>query len=305
MAAEFFDHCQICGSEHKSSSAIIAKHGYTIRSGWQEGACYGSSEKPIEVSSDLIEGALERAQRYIYRTKIEIEELRINPLHNSGRIKMRVRTGTGTGETYTIELATVEFNAHDEPVALGPSGKLLKTWPRYGAIKTVADANKDLASLQISYLEKTVGQAEEHIVYLTNVLDQWVPLDLRAVTEADKALSSPKLHYGATKYRLNTSACAMSVSSAKKWRHITSDRSLVTCIACLKFLTCLDELPRRLSAEKEKIRLRDIKLLKASIQTYSKFLAREKVDLAAIAHWSAVLAQSTMALELLVSESQA
>lgn len=44
--------CACCGNNVKLSDGKIVNHGFTIRHGWQEGACHGVGCDPIEVSPE-------------------------------------------------------------------------------------------------------------------------------------------------------------------------------------------------------------------------------------------------------------
>lgn len=297
MAAEFFGNCQICGREHKASAAAIAKHGYTIRSGWQEGACYGSGGKPIQISCDLIQGAMDAANRYVEQANSEIAQLAANPLFDGGTVKMLVRTATRTGETYRIERATVELSSEGEPVARDAKGKALKSWPFYTGIKTVEAAAEELANMRIGYLTKTIDQSEENIVYLAERLKNWKPTELRPISAADKAAIAPKVHFAAKKYGYNATACASSAMGAQRMAgaNTTANREEVTCAACLKAIKEADELPAKRAAEAEKNRAAAIRDAERDIKDYTKWLKTE-TDPMTVLRWSEDLTKATQRL---------
>jgi hypothetical protein len=301
MAAEFFGNCQICGNEHKCSASSIAKHGYTIRSGWQEGACYGSGGKPIQVSCDLITGALAAAKEYIERTESHIAKLVVDPLHDRGAIGMLVRTPTRTGDVYRIERVTLELGEKGLPVAVDVARKVLKSWPFYSGVKTVDEAALELATSRISFLRRTIVDAGANIVYLTDRLANWQPSDLRPVSAEERAAEGPRLHFASKKFGRETGACAKSARSAQTWRQTTSDRSLVTCVACLKELARIDDLPLEIAAAKAKDHMRKVKSLETNIREYQKLLKRDRADLEAVTMWTEALTRATGDLEKLIS----
>lgn len=303
MAAEFFGNCQICDREHKSSSSAIAKHGYTIRSGWQEGACFGSGGKPVQVSCDLIEGALEAAREYVERTEVEIKRLAENPLYDRGTVSMVIRTATRTGDVYRVERVTLEIGEKGLPVAKDSSRKTIKTWPTYSGIKTVEAAAKQLADLRISFLKKTIDDAKSHIVYLVDRLACWKPCTLRPVSAAEKEANSPKLHFAAMKFGRETGLCAMSARSSQTWRQTTSDRTRVTCLACLKQLTLLDDLPEKIAADKARDHARKVAAFQAEIRNYQKWIGLPKADAEAVARWTESLARAKVELERLKADA--
>lgn len=55
--------CQLCGRLQALPNGKLAKHGYTTRWGFFSGTCPGSEHLPYEVSSDLLQDAMQRAQR--------------------------------------------------------------------------------------------------------------------------------------------------------------------------------------------------------------------------------------------------
>jgi hypothetical protein len=54
--------CQVCGNLQMLPNGRLSKHGYTVRWGFFEGTCWGAENLPFELSKELIEGAIKRAQ---------------------------------------------------------------------------------------------------------------------------------------------------------------------------------------------------------------------------------------------------
>ena len=51
-AIQIRGNCQCCGREHAVVDGKMAKHGYTVESGWFQGVCAGKHFSPIQVSRD-------------------------------------------------------------------------------------------------------------------------------------------------------------------------------------------------------------------------------------------------------------
>ena len=48
MKTQLRGNCQVCGREHAASIGSVAKHGYTVKNGWFEGACNGWQYAPMQ-----------------------------------------------------------------------------------------------------------------------------------------------------------------------------------------------------------------------------------------------------------------
>lgn len=44
--------CQVCGRLHAVVKGKVAKHGYTVKDGWFEGACNGQFYAPMQHSTE-------------------------------------------------------------------------------------------------------------------------------------------------------------------------------------------------------------------------------------------------------------
>jgi hypothetical protein len=56
--ATHYGTCQWCSSRQKLPGGRLAKHGYTVRGGWFQGTCKGSSALPYELSKTLIDDSI-------------------------------------------------------------------------------------------------------------------------------------------------------------------------------------------------------------------------------------------------------
>jgi len=275
MAAEYFGTCQICGREQKAHPHKIAKHGYTIQNGWQQGACYGSEGKPYEVSCDLIEGAIASAKRFIADTTAKIAAMKKNPLNDDGTIAVMKRETTRAGQLVYPVAVTVKLAEGGVVVAVGSDGKAVRTWSYFGDVQTVEAATKELAKEWIKGLQRNIKEAELSLDYMGERLKNWKPAELRPVTTADRAASAPKVHFAATKYGRKTGVCVASASGAQAYKITTDDRSKVTCVACLKELARLDDLPRQKAEAAEKERQREMKSLSSTIREFQRLIKKE------------------------------
>lgn len=238
MAATHWGNCQICGREHKVTGISIAKHGYTIRHGWQEGACYGSGGKPIQISCDLIEGAIAAAKRYIERTTADIERLHTNPLNEQGRIIVMLTKQTRAGSVSELAAVRVQANDKGEVTLVDGYDKVRKTYDkRDSANNTVEKVVARLAAARIAYLQQTIADARDNIPVLEQRIKEWQPEPLRAISGSDRAAEAPKVHFKAAKYGYkDVPMCAASAMGAQRSQsaRTTDDASKVTCAGCLK-----------------------------------------------------------------------
>lgn len=275
MAAEYFGACQICGREQKAHPHAIAKHGYTIRNGWQQGACFGSGGKPYEVSCDLIDAAIERAERYIVETTELIASIKKNPLPGGTTQALRTEyTRMGT-LSYPVAVTVKLDETTGLPVAVDSKDQAVKEWMHYDGVKTVEAAVAELAKEWIKRLRRYIKETEFSLDYMRDRKARWKPAELRPVTAADRAASAPKVHFAATKFGRKTGVCVASASGAQAYKITTDDRSKVTCAACLKELARLDDLPRQKAEAAEKERQREMKSLSSTIRNFQKMIKKE------------------------------
>lgn len=70
-------HCQVCGALQavNTANSDLAKHGYTVTNGYFSGTCWGSGHQPYEISKNLIEESIVRAENYVARLNVSIAEL--------------------------------------------------------------------------------------------------------------------------------------------------------------------------------------------------------------------------------------
>ncbi|MEJ7804427.1 MAG: hypothetical protein WKG03_00685 [Telluria sp.] len=307
MAAEYFGNCQICGNRQKSSEHAIAKHGYTIQHGWQSGACWGSGHKPIQVSCDRIESALENARLYIKTTTAKIAELTAKPLDGKGALYAYVkRTSLVDSTTYNAwALVTIETNEKGNLCLRSTDGKTIYTTYRPTMQRDELIAR--LTAHHIEWLRRTIIESEESIDYLTDRIAKWKPTDLTLVTPEDRAKEGPKVHFQKAAYGYkHSTACTSSAMAAQRGtgRVMTEDRERVTCTACLKELARIDDLPRLRAEKAEKERQRAIKAAQRDIKEYTKLIKKGGSD-TDILHWTKYLTEETALLETLFAAAPA
>lgn len=291
MAADFFGNCQICGREQKAHEHAIAKHGYTLRNGWQQGACYGSGGKPFQVSCDLIEGAIASAHAYIERTNKEIAELFVSPVSAEGKNTIIFRQATRNGElTYPMGVTVRQGEKKIE--AVDNQGVVRVSWGFSSGVQTVEAGQRNLADKWISLLQRTIVEAESSIRYMEERLKGWKPTELRPVTAADRSATAPKLHLAAKKYGRSTSVCVSSANGASAYKQTTTNPAEVTCLACLKEIKRLEELPALLAAQAEKDKNKKIKELERDMKMYRK-LIKDGGSSENILYWTKELNEAT------------
>jgi hypothetical protein len=303
MAAEFFGNCQICGREQKSHEHAIAKHGYTIQNGWQQGACFGSGAKPYQLSCDLLARGIEHANAYVAAKKGEIATLKKNPLAEDGKIRMMYRQVTRAGDLIYPILVTVKLAESGLPVAIDSQGKEVKKWQSYSDAKTIEAAIKELSAEWLKHLRRNIKEAEMSIEYMTARLNNWKLEPLKPVTAADKAANAPRLHFAAIRYGRKSSACVSSAQGAQTYKMTTENREEVTCLACLKELARIDDLPRLKAEKAAKELASDIKRAERDIKEYTKLLKKAESDKDA-EYWKRYLDESTAKLADLTKTAQ-
>jgi len=226
MAATHFGNCQICGREHKVTGVHISKHGYTVRNGWQQGACYGSEGKPIQLSCDLIEGAVAAAHGYIFQARAEIAALAVSPLDDEGKIVLVQHVTLRNGSRIDIARVTVEMSDKGFPVAMN-RGTVARKWDKR---TTVEQALAEVASNRVSYLTHTIDEANESIAMMEKTLANWKPSELRPIPDSELN-KVPLVHFSANIYGVkNAPRCAGSAMGAMRSRApVTTEREKVTC----------------------------------------------------------------------------
>lgn len=146
--------CQICGRPIKSSTGLIAHHGYKRPgSGWQTASCIGARHLPYEVSCDFIPVAIASVKAYIDRTEIALA------LH----FTFPPNTLHYTRGSWNKERIAVERPANFEP--FGSSHRM--RFHKYDAVfDNVAHEMK-----------RGIEFAKRDLEYLTKRLADWKPLE--------------------------------------------------------------------------------------------------------------------------------
>ena len=236
MAATHTGHCQICNRLHKVTGTKIAKHGFTIRLGWQEGACYGSGGKPYELSNDLILKAIESAQRYIVDTEKRIAGLKAQPVNEQGYVVARIgaRRYSAPVDTYYAEVRITEVGGKIEVRTHGDRVVYLSDMPQYE--KDVAKIVAAVSAKHVAYLQRTVAETRAAIPEMQKRHDSWKPAELTPISAAEVAAAAPKMHFQVKRYGHTTTACSASAMGAQRnaSKMKTMDASKVTCAACAK-----------------------------------------------------------------------
>jgi hypothetical protein len=248
MAATHYGNCQICGKEHKVSGQTIAKHGFTLAHGWQEGACYGSGGRPIQVSCDLIEGGIRAAHAFIEGARMDMAA----PIDKDGFQKRIEREHTRSGDVrMKVESVRVVIGESGKPEVQDWRGKRVRTF--YRPSETVAEIQADIAADMAKYLEARIAQSLENIEYMKKIVATWKPSEMREIPAHERAENKvAPVHLSAFMYGVkNAPLCAGSASGALRSRAgVTTDRTKVTCERCLKRLAEKDERDARKAAQR-------------------------------------------------------
>lgn len=301
MAAEFFGTCQICGREQKAHPHAIAKHGYTIRFGWQMGECFGSGAKPYEISNDRILAAIDAAKAYIERTKGDIEKLQASPYDADGMVW--AKAAERRYDESRLMRVTLGLSEKGAIEAKDQWGRVVYL-DMAAAAETIDEAARALAVRQMAALRRAIAEAETSIPYLQARHDAWKPAELRPVTPADRDAKAIKVHMAVKRYGRTTGICVASASGAQAYKMTTEDRAKVTCAACLKELARLDDLPRLRAEKAEKDRLAGIKEAEREIKSYQKLIRGGGSD-ENMLYWARMLNEETTRLEALRAQAPA
>lgn len=80
MAQTTVTTCQICARPIKSTTGLIAHHGYTRPGGgWQTESCIGARRLPYELSCDALPGAIAMVETFIARQQAALDALLADP----------------------------------------------------------------------------------------------------------------------------------------------------------------------------------------------------------------------------------
>ena len=236
MAAKHTGHCQICGRQHKVTGKRTAKHGYTIRHGWQEGACFGSDGQPYELSNDLLLRGIDGARAYIERTNEKLAKLAVDPLAEQDGSGM-ILADVSVNHQRTVRLVRIVLNDSGRIEARDSYDRPYRLYSSVAAgAKTVEAAQRHLADGRMRYLEYTLSQSQESLEYMQNRYDTWKLMPLADISPADIAAQAPKVHLYAMAYGYATTACSGSAMAARRnmSRDKTHDVSKLTCTSCIK-----------------------------------------------------------------------
>lgn len=230
MAAKHFGHCQICGRQHKVTGMRIATHGYTIRYGWQMGACWGSRGQPYELSNGMLMEGIERARNYIASTEEQIAKLVADPLEDG-----KVFAAVSINYERQMRYVTLALNEKGRVEARDHAGKVARLYS-ITAATTVGAVARQLADAHIVTLRHAITQSLESIHFMQARYDAWKPAELTPIPAADEPAKAPTVHFQVKRYGYTTTACSASASGAKinTRKNKTTDATQVTCARCEK-----------------------------------------------------------------------
>jgi hypothetical protein len=181
MKATHYGTCQVCGHQQKLPGGHLAKHGYTIEHGWQEGTCWGSKELPLQISCDLIAKSIERAEMEIQRLIGQIAKLREPATEPKGWILKTVYHGRS--KLQLPEEVDIKTDADGRPYYVKQDRYLNRPHTVSAiqlsyTIKTDMDMANYLNGGYATMLERKLPMIRDYIEHQTDVVKNWKPSEL-------------------------------------------------------------------------------------------------------------------------------
>lgn len=180
-AATHWGTCQVCGRRQKLPDGRIAKHGYTIAHGWQEGTCEGSGHLPLQISCDLVAESIERARAHAERLTGQVAKLRRPATEPQGWTQKTLYRGR---TKFAIPaLVDIKTDAEGRPYYTEEDGYSGRPRTVSGLqlsyrIKTDLDMANHLNGSYAALLERKLPQIAAYIEHQTEVVRTWAPSEL-------------------------------------------------------------------------------------------------------------------------------
>jgi hypothetical protein len=180
MKAIHTGECQNCGRRQKLPGGLLAKHGYRIVWGQFEGACVGSGELPFEVSCDLIERFIARAQE----RKAAIQAAIVT-------LSQPATTPKAWYHEYMPSLADGRKGYHWREITIFANGRWLyfhnhrdkveQLTPKYGSWSDPLEAATALNTKRAAAFQTTIEEIEEFIAWQQRRVAAWKPVELKPI----------------------------------------------------------------------------------------------------------------------------
>jgi len=185
--AQFYGHCQWCGSRQKLPGGVLSLHGYEVSSwGFFEGICSGARHLPFEQSKDLIDESIAFAQHK--RANLMLKRglaLVVDPASTNKSWRDVYHPELSSRTRGSVRLWHLgEFKTDD-------SGRVRSFEYGDGKIDRVHEGGKPLVSLvregyvrYAQHLAGQVAQIEQFIAWQRERIANWVPAELEPVEKA-------------------------------------------------------------------------------------------------------------------------
>lgn len=177
--------CQICGRIQKLPDGRLSQHGYTTRWGFFSGVCCGSGQLPFEQSKDLVDGAIEGAEKRLASIQAEQETLRAPVAPGETTAWKKVHTGDLGGSWHQVQVSAEQvpysdgrgsFTRFHRTVVKGE--RVPQTaWTECGN-PTLEEVIRRMNSRRADDLEGAVTQLRQYCSWQRQRIAQWKPAPL-------------------------------------------------------------------------------------------------------------------------------
>ena len=185
--ATHLGHCQVCGCQQKLPGGVLSKHGYTTKWGFFAGTCTGSGSLPIELSKDLLDGAVAYAENRIKVLTHEANAVR-NELSYCWVHEYREARSRHESSGYfwrMLQISEIQPDSIGRPSYLNSRGRacelggydweLVATHGRL--IANILECNKRRAEA----LMREVAQVEQYREWQKERIAKWAPAELQPI----------------------------------------------------------------------------------------------------------------------------
>jgi hypothetical protein len=259
--AEYQGECQICGCQQKLPKGVLSLHGYNVRMGFFSGTCSGANHLPFEQSKDLIESAIERALAEAVRLDgfaDELDKPAVEPKAFCSVYRDRKQARHENEPTGQVTVQGVIRRA--EKAGMGRWFIVTASDGREYSVS--GDSREDVLHVATTqnrrhaqYIRSIAHQARDYAAWQTKRIANWQPKELTPVPE-----EVARVHFeGLFMRKTPTAFCAAGSNRARNMTMAprTTDRSKVTCAACLRSLASMDKYEAEEKAKAERAAARE------------------------------------------------
>ena len=185
-AATHGGNCQVCGHFQKLPGGKLARHGFTVEHGWQEGTCWGSEELPLQLSCELIAKSIEGARKEHAAIIARATELRKPATEPKGWASKTSYKGRSR-ITFPVEV-DILLDKEGRPYYVEDDmygRKFARTAIQLSyKIKTALDMANYLNEQEATRIERKLPMIEDYIKHQTEVVRTWKPAPLTPLKRA-------------------------------------------------------------------------------------------------------------------------